>query len=87
MIVGPCFDTHATWWTSVTVSHPQPGNRHPLSRRRISRRCASVGSRPVPLVEAGTIGSVDESRMCALQASRRATSAEIGPAPSSEAGP
>ena len=59
-----------------------------LSRLRISIRWGSLGSRSSIFWSrlAPSVASND-SVMCALQASRRATSAEIGPTPSMEAWP
>ena len=45
--VGPLSTQCTTWCTSVNSVCVQPGNRHPLSRRRISIRWASLGSRRV----------------------------------------
>ena len=47
MSVGPSSTQCRTWCTSVNSVWVQPGNRQPLSRRRISIRWASLGSRRV----------------------------------------
>ena len=86
MTVGPCLEAQTTWWTSVTLRQPQPGNRQPLSRRRTSIRCASLGSRCSCFwSRLLPSGPSKDSVMSALHARRRATSAETGPTPWMEA--
>ena len=85
---GPSSTQWRTWWTSVNSVWVQPGNRHPLSRRLISSRWASLGSRRVrPSLRLRPSAPSAETSTLASQASRRATSRDNGPMTSSSAPP
>ncbi len=86
--VAPPFVQCSTWCTSVNSVWVQPGNRQPLSRRRISMRWASEGSRRVrPRLRLCPPDPSADTRTLASQASRRATSRDTGPSTSSSAPP
>ena len=86
--VGPPSTQCRTWWTSVNSVWVQPGKRQPLSRRRISIRWASVGSRRVrPEVEAPPVRPVGRHQDLGVAGQPPCHLAETGPSTSSSAPP